>query len=165
MPYLRKLLTPITTKLILGFLGCGIWQPGWSADLNVHITGFKNDEGVVQVQLFNSEKAFVSKDPTGAYRKDKVKINGDELFVTFKDLPNGEYALRYFHDEKNTGKPPGPGLGGFPEMGFSNNAKLAFGMAKVYKEAKFELKEDQSIELKVGAGPKFPFFGKKKKDM
>lgn len=132
---------------------------GMAADLKVNISGFKNDKGVVRVNLFNSEKAFSNRDDDGSFKKAAVNIDGDSAVAIFKNLPDGEYALRYFHDEKNDGKPPRPSLGKMPEVGMSNNAKFGFGMSNVYKEAKFSVEgsNQKVLELTVAKGMKLPF--------
>ena len=68
-----------------------------------------------------------------------VKIKSQEAQCTFEDLAYGDYALKFFHDEDESGKFY-KNFMGIPkvEYGFSNNAKGHFGPAS-FEQAKFKL--------------------------
>jgi uncharacterized protein (DUF2141 family) len=79
-----------------------------------------------------------------------VPITGKTMTYTFKDLPQGEYALAIYHDENKNSKLDKNMLGVPTEYyGFSNNARRTFS-APSFEEASFDLKKDvkQSIFIK-----------------
>jgi uncharacterized protein (DUF2141 family) len=110
--------------------------------ITIKIEGLRNSSGVVRIALFNSEKAYSESASTSdqageAFRKAVANISGNTADCTFEDVPYGDYAIKLFHDEDNTGKFKKNKLG-IPQVqyGFSNNAKAMFGPAP-YAKAKF----------------------------
>jgi uncharacterized protein (DUF2141 family) len=93
--------------------------------LTVEITGIKNDQGKILLQLFDSNENYQS---NKAYSANMIKAKKGVVSVTFNDLVAGEYAIRYFHDENDNGQLE-KNLFGMPVegYGFSNNAKADFG--------------------------------------
>lgn len=145
-----------TIAAAFGSLFCLSMNAAWCADLAISVSGFKNDKGVVHFHLFNSEQSFSAHDDKQAVKSETTVIKDGKAFITFSDVVPGDYALRYFHDENNSGKPPRPGLGKPPEMGFSNDAKPNMNFAHVYKDAKFIVSgDDAKLNLHVASG--FPF--------
>ena len=112
--------------------------------VSVKVSDLKNDQGVVRVALFNSadtyNKSKSSEDKAGgAFKKGTAQIKSQKATFSFDNLPYGEYAIKIFHDEDNSGKFV-TGLFGIPkvEYGFSNNALGKMGPAP-YDKAKFKL--------------------------
>ncbi len=109
--------------------------------LIVHVTGLKNSNGSVRVALFNSDASYTNDKFTGetAFRKEILPIKNNAAEYTFVNLPYGDYALKLFHDEDNSGKFE-TGMFGIPKVqyGFSNNAHGKFGPAG-YDKARFHL--------------------------
>jgi len=127
----------------------------FSADagsITIHVTDLRNDKGVVRVALFNSKDNYASDKGSGslAYKKDCAPVKGAESTVSFQDVPYGDYAIKLFHDEDNSGKFL-TNMVGIPkvEYGFSNNARGAFGPAS-YDKAKFTFK-DQKLDMTIKA--------------
>jgi len=91
--------------------------------LTIHLTGFENAKGKVNIDLFRDGKGFPL-DPTGVVESKKVDIDPKTLSATavFADLPQGVYAVVAVHDDDLTGKlefnASGIPLKG---VGFSNN--------------------------------------------
>jgi uncharacterized protein (DUF2141 family) len=115
-----------------------------SGKITVFINGLKNSNGVARIALFNSEGSYADNksgpDSAGkAFRKVAAPISANAATCTFEDIPYGEYAVRFFHDEDNSGEFK-TGMFGIPkvEYGFSNNAVGKFGPAP-YSKAKFSL--------------------------
>ena len=77
-----------------------------------------------------------------------VKVSKSEEVITFSDLPDGEYAIKLFHDE-NDNKKLDFNMLGIPKesYGFSNNVGQ-FGQPD-YKEAKFTVKENTMIDINL----------------
>ena len=95
--------------------------------LTVEISGIKNDQGKILLQLFDSNENYQS---NKAYSANMIKAKKGIVSVTFNNLVAGEYAIRYFHDENDNGELE-TNLFGMPVegYGFSNNAKADFGPA------------------------------------
>ena len=112
--------------------------------ITVKVSGLKNGDGVVRVALFNTaesyEKSKQSEDKAGgAFKKTTATISDQKATCSFDALPYGEYAIKMFHDENNSGKFL-TGMFGIPkvEYGFSNNVLGKLGPAP-YDKAKFKL--------------------------
>jgi len=118
-----------------------------SYTLTVTIEGFENTTENAMVALSNSEKNWHSKKEP--FKGDMSKISSKSIVVTFKDLPEGEYAVKVFHDE-NENKELDTNFIGIPNeaYGFSNNARGAFGPPN-WKDAKFNLTRDKDINIYV----------------
>lgn len=114
-------------------------------NIKVEVTGLKNNKGQVMIGLYNSEKDFLKK----TFKGNVVLIKDKKATVTFANLPKGEYAVSIFHDENNNGKMDSNFMG-IPkeEYASSNGAKGFMGPPK-YKDAKFIVKEDKTILLKI----------------
>lgn len=100
-------------------------QSAVSQSINFTIDGIKSSDGKIYVQLFDSETGYHSNKAAVA---NIVKAKQGSVTITFNDLDEGEYAIRYFHDENDNGELE-TNLFGMPTegYGFSNNAKANFG--------------------------------------
>lgn len=102
--------------------------------LTFTIDGIKNAEGKILVQIFSGEENY---NQGIAFSGMMVNAKKGKVKVLFGDLPKGEYAIRYFHDQNDNGELESNLLGMPTEgYGFSNNAKANFGPAK-YQSMKF----------------------------
>jgi len=92
------------------------------ATLDVAVTGFRSDRGVVRVMLCPAGAAFPDCGTQGLGAS--AGIADRTAHVHFADLPPGRYAIAVFHDENGSGHLPtllGIPTGGF---GFSANPPL-----------------------------------------
>ena len=112
--------------------------------LTVKISGLKNNTGLVQVGLFNSEGTFLKT----AYKGISSEIKSNSATVTFTNIPKGKYAISAYHDTNKNGKLDTNFIG-IPKEDFacSNNAKGKMGPPK-YEDAKFDLTKDMKIDVK-----------------
>lgn len=100
---------------------------GDTADLVVHFSGARSDEGTMVISLFDRAEAF----PNAAMKTAKTTIQNGEGTLTFKGLKPGTYAIAVAHDANNNGEMDKNGLGIPTEgFGFSNQAKVIFGPPK-----------------------------------
>lgn len=115
-----------------------------NVNLTVKISGLKNNTGLVQVGLFNSEGTFLKK----AYKGVSSEIKSNGATVTFLNIPMGKYAISAYHD-KNSNSKLDTNFIGIPKEDFacSNNAKGTMGPPK-YEDAKFDLTKDAKLEIK-----------------
>jgi uncharacterized protein (DUF2141 family) len=106
--------------------------------LEVEVSGLRNNKGNVMIQLFDStEKVLVSQMNT---------IKGNKSDFLF-DVPEGKYAVRYYHDENINGEMETNMFGKPTEgYGFSNNVTGKFGPPPFNKWL-FDLKENKKIIL------------------
>ena len=120
-----------------------------SGCLTVKIDGLSNNEGVVRIALFDSQKTFSDHryGINGAVKYDSLKIEDKKASWTLKELPYGTYAIRTFHDQDKSGKFKVNRLG-IPkyEYGFSNDARALFGPPS-FDKAKFEFRADKVIKI------------------
>jgi uncharacterized protein (DUF2141 family) len=126
--------------------------------ITIRVTGLRNDKGTVRVAMFNSEASYdKSKSSTeqsdGSFRRGLTPISSKSATCVFSKVPYGEYAIKLFHDEDNSGKFV-TGVFGIPkvEYGFSNNARGKLGPA-AYEKAKFKLDQPElTIDISVHSG-------------
>jgi uncharacterized protein (DUF2141 family) len=115
-----------------------------NVNLKVQISGLKNNNGVVQVGLFNSEGTFLK----AAFKGVSSEIKSNSATVTFSNIPKGKYAISSYHDANKNGKLDTNFLG-IPkeDVACSNNAKGTMGPPK-YQDAKFDLNKDLKMDIK-----------------
>jgi len=118
-----------------------------TGDVNVTVHGANSNKGVIRIAVYNNKDAYAAdKENTasGSFRKEAVAIKDNSASHTFKDVPYGQYAIKLFHDEDNSGKFY-TGMFGMPKVqyGFSNNAKGMMGPAS-YAKASFNVKSPET---------------------
>jgi uncharacterized protein (DUF2141 family) len=114
-------------------------------DLTVNISGLNSDKGTLMVAVYNKKEDFLKKQ----FKGNLAKIKNKKSVVVFKNLPKGEYAVSFVHDE-NDNKKMDTNFLGIPkeDYGCSNNATGFMGPPK-YDDAKFQLSENKSIDIKI----------------
>ena len=113
--------------------------------IDVEIVNFKSDEGIVLVGLYNSESSFLKE----AFIGRKVDVKNNKAVVSFKDVPDGFYAITVVHDKDENDELTTNFLGIPKESyGASNDAPAMFGPPK-WKDAKFEVKDGKVVKQKI----------------
>lgn len=114
-------------------------------NLTVKISGLQSSQGTLLIGLYNQKKDFLKKE----FRGNIATINNKTAVVTFKNIPKGEYAVSFVHDENNN-KKMDTNFFGIPkeDYGCSNNAVGFMGPPK-YKDAKFSITENKTIAIKI----------------
>lgn len=120
-----------------------------TATLTVRVTGARNVKGKIGVTLFQDAQGFPD-DPSKAIRQQSAEIDPKTMSaqVTFKDVPQGAWAVSVLHDENGNGKMD-KNFVGIPKEGYgaSNNPKKKR-RAPTFDEAKFSLNaSEQAIEI------------------
>jgi uncharacterized protein (DUF2141 family) len=108
--------------------------------LNVEITGIRNNNGYIMMQLFDSTQKVI--------KEEMSAIKDNSCLITFKNLNAGKYAVRYYHDE-NMNQKMETNLVGKPTegYGFSNNVIGKFGPPP-FEKWLFKVDGDKNITLK-----------------
>lgn len=118
-----------------------------TGSITVTADGFGNDDGEADIALVNTPESFKSM-KIAPFMGARIKINGQKVEYTFKNVPYGDYAVKMFHDENRNGNLDKTGFGTpTEEYGFSNNVRSSFGMPK-YEKAKFTL-DSPNMTLKI----------------
>ena len=113
--------------------------------ITVEFTGMKSNKGSLFVALYNKEANFLKR----PYKRKIGEIKNKKAKVVFEGILPGVYAISSFHDE-NDNKKMDTRIFGIPKepIGTSNNAKGFMGPPK-YKDAKFEVKENSTIQIRI----------------
>jgi len=124
-------------------------QAGATGTLTVLITGARNAKGKMIVWLFKDTQGFPG-DTSKIFRQQSVAVdpNTKTAQVTFKDLPQGTFAVTVLDDENNNGKMD-KNFFGMPKeaYGASDNPSKKMRAAN-FDEAKFSLNaSDQTIKI------------------
>ena len=116
-----------------------------AAELKINVSSISSEQGHLLVALFSGEDSYNSGESKWSSR---VKVTGDKEEVIFSDLPEGEYAVKMYHDE-NDNMALDTNILGIPSegYGFSNNGGR-FGQPE-YKKASFKVKENTSIDIRL----------------
>ena len=136
------------TILIITFIFSAIFTTNaqeQTFNLTINISGLNSDKGNLMVGVYNKKDNFLKKQ----FKGNLVKIKDKKSVVIFKDLPKGEYAVSFVHDENNN-KKMDTNFFGIPkeDYGCSNNATGFMGPPK-YNDAKFLLSENKTINIKI----------------
>ena len=135
--------TVLTTVILFGALTIMVAQN--THTILIDFKGIKSDKGALYVALYNTEKSFLKE----GYKGEIVKVKDKKATVEFRDIPEGAYAVSCFHDINNN-KKMDTNFIGIPKepIGISNDAKGFMGPPR-YKEAKFLVNKDMSLEINI----------------
>ena len=113
-------------------------------DIKVVITGFSNNKGTLKIALYDSQTNFLSTTKTIK----TVNIIDKQATITFKNIPNGVYAISCYHDVNGNNRLDRNGYGAPTEpYAFSNDARGTMG-PPTWDDSKFEVK-DKAITIKL----------------
>ncbi len=138
-----KKLIPILAFIFIGISTTNAQEETFN--LTVNIAGLNSNKGTLMIGVYNKKEDFLNKQ----FRGGLSKIENNTAVIVFKNLPKGEYAVSFVHDE-NDNKKMDTNFLGIPkeDYGCSNNATGFMGPPK-YDDAKFQLLENKSIEIKI----------------
>jgi len=94
-----------------------------SGDLTVIVNGLKDDQGTVKIGLFNTAASWNDKEEK--YMGAILPIKCRKATWIIRNVPYGQYAIKFFHDKNNDDELNMNGLGmpveayGFYKSGFS----------------------------------------------
>lgn len=117
--------------------------------ITVDVSKLRNNDGVVQVTLYDKKDDFLTEDSKTA-RKVRIPIDSKKATCEFSGVQPGKYAIALMHDEDKDGKMKSS-LIGMPKegIGMSNDGKFGFGPPK-WKNCVFDVTdEDVKIEIEL----------------
>lgn len=114
----------------------------------VKIDGFKNNNGVVHICVFDTSDKKDYPCPNHVIASKKIIISDLRALAEFDSIPYGQYAISMYHDEDDDGKLK-TNLIGMPVegVGFSNNVRPKLGPPS-FKDAAFYLNSER-MELTI----------------
>ncbi|MDX2263992.1 MAG: DUF2141 domain-containing protein [Hyphomicrobiales bacterium] len=129
--------------------------PAAAGALSLRIAGVKSDEGIVRLCVFSESsskpEAYPDCQAGAPVKSANAAIKGGEATVTFKNLPDGAYAVSLFHDADGDGKISMKSMFGVATaipregIGISNNPTL-YGKPK-FTQARFTVKGETAITI------------------
>jgi len=125
---------------LLFFLFASIAFAQDTGAIKVTIEGIKGDEGVARIALVKDKASFTS-DSAEPFMGAAEKITDGRAEHIFRNVPFGDYAVKFFHDKDNSGSLK-TGAFGIPkeDYGFSNNIS-----GKNFEKAKFKLDRPEIV--------------------
>ena len=114
-------------------------------EIEVNISGIRNQNGIIRILLFNSSEGFPSEHQK-SYTMRNVTIEQDSLTVKLQAIPFGTYAISVLHDENSNGKLDTNWIG-IPQegVGVSNNVKSRLGPPK-FSDCMFKLNTKKVVQ-------------------
>lgn len=118
-----------------------------SANLEVSISALKNAQGDIVVCLWRkSDAGFPNCGKGQAFKKTTAPASVAK--VNFADIPDGQYAVSFFHDEKRIGTPE-TNFMGMPKsgIGLANNPKVGPLNRPTFGKAAISIPQTKSINI------------------
>ncbi|MDV7187398.1 DUF2141 domain-containing protein [Lutibacter sp. TH_r2] len=112
--------------------------------IEVSVTNALSDKGIIYFSLHTKETFRKAK----AMYSESSKIENGKAEVTFKNVPEGEYAIICFHDENENNKMDFE-LNGMPKESYgTSNNPMSYGPPQ-FEPSKFEVtNKNLSLEIK-----------------
>lgn len=117
-----------------------------AADLNVAVSGLRNQNGQVLIALHDNSASFPNKWTRALAVKRVPSQQG--AAVTFENVAPGRYAVIAVHDEDGNGEMTKT-LIGLPVEGFGASNNPSFFGPPRFGSAVFDLREDASLSVRI----------------
>jgi uncharacterized protein (DUF2141 family) len=117
--------------------------------LTIETTDLHNNIGVVQFSLYNTNNSIPDEHYEKYYKQTISTITNNSSKTTFKNLPEGEYAVNILHDENEDGIIQKGWVLPIEGIGFSNLNKINLLNRPSFKRTKFNLTENKEITIKI----------------
>lgn len=113
--------------------------------LTVEVSDLVSDKGSVYLGLYDKKGGFLKEN--AAFANVKVKVAGNKVSYTFKNLPVGEYAVAVYQDENSNGKCD-RNMIGYPTegFGFSKNYRPKLS-APAFDDVKIAVKQSTKTSI------------------
>ena len=117
--------------------------------LTVKVKDLRNENGVVQFALYNTNGSIPDEGYTKYYRKCTAEIKNRSAEITFLNLPRGKYAVNVLHDEDKDGRVKKGLILPKEGIGFSNFTSLKISNRPSFTKAAFEFVGEKEIEVHI----------------
>ena len=120
-----------------------------SADtLTVKIEDLRSDKGTIEYLVFDNKEGYPDQ-PKKSVRQGSIAPSEAKTGFKLDDLPSGNLALTFIHDENANKKLDKKGIG-LPDegVGFSNNPRIFFGVPS-FSRVKFKLSGTEEIIIRM----------------
>lgn len=90
----------VLVSFIFSLVGKNVLADECRGDLTVVVNGLKNSDGQIKFDLDDNAETFKPKENgKPSFAKGKSPIKDKRVDYVFKDIPCGEYAFKFYHDE------------------------------------------------------------------
>lgn len=117
--------------------------------LTVEVSDLRNSKGTILFALYNRKDAFPDEHYQKYFKKLTGKIINGNSIITFKNIPEGKYAINILHDENNDGKIDKGFIFPTEGIGFSNFKSLGFANKPNFEKASFNVITDKTLKIKI----------------
>ena len=146
---MNKMIIIIQSLLVTVMLSSFSIQKQETCDLTIDVSELRNSKGTVLFALYNREDAFPDEHYKKYFKKLTGKIVNGASSVTFKNLPEGKYAVNILHDENNDGKIKKGIILPKEGIGFSNFQSIGFSNRPTFSKASFSVLNDKKIKVNI----------------
>lgn len=117
-------------------------------NLNIKIEDLRSEKGTIEYLVFNNDKGYPDRPKKSILQGSITPLEAKKGFK-LSDLPAGDIALTFIHDENSNKKLDKKGIG-LPDegVGFSNNPRIFFGVPS-YNRVKFKLSGEENIVIRI----------------
>ena len=148
----------MTTRLKLSFilptaamlLGGASPAPQAGVDIDITVTGLRNDHGVIRACMTSQEDRFPKCRGVAQAYSAAVEAHAGPVTVTLRNVQPGRYAIALLHDENGNGRAD-RALGMMPKegFGFSRDAPVRMGPPR-FDDAAFQMGEtDKAMRIRM----------------
>ncbi|HCY42109.1 MAG TPA: hypothetical protein DHV48_12260 [Prolixibacteraceae bacterium] len=146
---MNKIIIIFKSLLVIVLLSSFGFQKQETCSLTVDVSELRNSKGTVQFALYNREDALPDEHYKKYFKKlTGVIVNGTST-VTFKNLPEGKYAVNILHDENNDGKIKRGIILPKEGIGFSNFQSIGISNRPSFSKASFSVQSDKKIKVNI----------------
>ena len=137
--------TPIILLFIITVCSCNIY----GQNVEINISGIKNNKGVIKLAVFTNQQEFDKESPVTGRAFPKRNVRNGKLKINMKLKP-GNYAIALLDDENEDGQMNYNFLG-LPLEGFGFSNYYTSGMRKPkYSDFNFDVKKgNNKVEIKI----------------
>lgn len=146
---MNKIIKILQSFLAIVLLSSFSIQKQETCSLTIEVSELRNSKGTVLFALYNREDAFPDEHYKKYFKKLTGKIVNGASSVTFKNLPEGKYAVNILHDEDNDGKIKKGIVLPKEGIGFSNFESIGFSNRPTFSKASFNVLSDKKIKVNI----------------
>ncbi len=119
-----------------------------STSLTVAVTAIEEVKGAIMLAMFDTEDAYDGGGPP--VKAVKIEVTGEQVSVSFDDLPAGRYAIKLYHDANGNGELDSNAFG-LPTEGYGFSGKGGRFGPPPFDKAAFDVAEgeDNSVSIQL----------------